>query len=445
MASGVIQSASRRLNGELGCTRARGSLASALPSVATLVLAVFLCTLARVPVAAALPGDADCNGVRDAADVRALIAAIMNGSSCSGADVNGDKRINAADLPAELGLLGGSSGTPTATRTATPTQPPAGGTGTATPSLTATESGTPTTSTPTAGTPTMTPTGPTASATANETPTPSPTAAETLPATETPTQPATSTISPSPTQTALPTVSPTITSTPTNIFTSTPTRTPTVSHPGPSVVFFGLANGNGCAACDDPGGQCVCNGTPSPTPALDPLGRQIFVRLPFTSYFIVIEAKPGASGSSVGLNLLPGSATARPDLQIESNHNLGDGVSTVDCRSGLPTSQWGGIHGIDPADFGGTQLITDTLTDFACRFQAAPIGSPCTLDANGNPNLLNPNPNDPAVHQFCHLVASSDVFPPGDTILTVQVRDMSQNIGPTAQIVVRIATPTPTP
>jgi hypothetical protein len=147
----------------------------------------------------------------------------------------------------------------------------------------------------------------------------------------------------------------------------------------------------------------------------------------------------------VGTNLLPTNDATRPDLQIESNRALGDGNPTVDCRSGLPTSQWGGIPGIEPPNFADTQLITDALTDFGCRFQPAPIGSPCTLDGQGNPSLLNPNPGDPSVHQFCHLVAGSDLFPAGDTILTVQLRDVGQNVGPTAQIVVRIATPTPTP
>ena len=398
--------------------------------VATLLAGMVLAILAGIVpgvAVAALPGDADCNGVRDAADVAALVAAIMNGSTCPDADVNGDGQINAADLPAEVGLLVGVAGTPTMTPTQTGAVP----------------TGTPTLGTPGAGTPTATPTSVgTGSVTATPSSAiPSPTATPPVTATPsaTPTLSLSPTVSPTPTATEVPTTTPTITATATTAFTATPTSTPTASNPGPLIVFFGLANSNGCAACDDPAGQCVCNGTPVPTPPTDQLGRQIFVRSQFTSYLIVVEAKSGASGNSVGSNVLPGDEATAPDLQLESNRSLGDGNPTVDCRSGLPTSQWGGIPGIDPPDFGGAQPIIDALTDFGCRFRASPVGSPCTLDANGNPNLLNPNPGDSSVRQFCHLVASSDVFPSGDTLLTARVRDVGQNVGPTAQIIVRTA------
>ena len=111
--------------------------------------------------------------------------------------------------------------------------------------------------------------------------------------------------------------------------------------------------------------------------------------------------------------------------------------SPVDCRSGLPSSQWGGIAGVNPPDFGATQSITDVLTDFACRFQVSPVGSPCTLDSNGNSNLLSPSGNS-TYRQFCHAVSGIDAFPLGDTILTLQLRDTSQNLGPSQQIVVRV-------
>jgi len=183
-------------------------------------------------------------------------------------------------------------------------------------------------------------------------------------------------------------------------------------------------------------------GTPSPTPAYDDQARQIFVRTEDTSYLIVVEARP-RPGTLVGTKVLPNMTTDRPDLQIESSQPLFDGDPAVDCRSGLPSSQWRGIPGIDPPDFGAGQSITDTLTDFACRFSVQPLGSPCTLNAFGSSSLLSNDPSDPTVRQFCHTVSPIDKFPRGDTVLTVQVRDSTQSIGPTAQIVVRIVTPTP--
>jgi len=51
-----------------------------------------------------LPGDADCNGVVEPADLPALMAAIF-ADGCAGADVNADGAFSAADLPALLPLL----------------------------------------------------------------------------------------------------------------------------------------------------------------------------------------------------------------------------------------------------------------------------------------------------------------------------------------------------
>ena len=47
--------------------------------------------------------------------------------------------------------------------------------------------------------------------------------------------------------------------------------------------------------------------------------------------------------------------------------------------------------------------------------------------------------------QFCMAQNSLTPFNPGDSLVTVRLRDEVGNIGPTAQIVIRVATPTPTP
>src|SRR5262249_42881764 len=47
-----------------------------------------------------LPGDADCNGSVDAADLAAVGAALFGDNDCAGADVNGDAVRTAADVSA---------------------------------------------------------------------------------------------------------------------------------------------------------------------------------------------------------------------------------------------------------------------------------------------------------------------------------------------------------
>ena len=168
---------------------------------------------------------------------------------------------------------------------------------------------------------------------------------------------------------------------------------------------------------------------------------------------IVVEAKKGNSGFAVGTNNHPTNLSARPDLQIESNMPMGTPEATPGCDNpSLPPSAWGGIAAVPtPGSFGPDPSITVALRDFACRFGAAfSPTTPCTLVGNGMEGLGNPTPNPDA--QFCDSVSLSSAFPLGLSILTVQVRDAptpgpgrTPNIGPTAQIVVRVITPTPSP
>lgn len=217
--------------------------------------------------------------------------------------------------------------------------------------------------------------------------------------------------------------------------TRTATATPGL---GPQIVYFGLANSNGCAACNDLSGQCLCEGIPAPTPEYDSENRRVFRRLPDTSFLIVVEAKPGP-GRSVRKIVLPPDPATRPDLQIETSRSIGSGdLVPVDCRSGLDPGMWGGVPALPVPDFGGGQEITDLLTDFACRFTAPTSDAPCTLDSTGQVSRLNPNPTDTSVQQFCGPVSLTESFPLGDTVLTVRVRDSALDLGDPAQIVVRI-------
>lgn len=423
--------------------------------IAGLVVTVF-CGVINVPCVAALVGDANCDGVTNVTDLAAQAAVIFSDGGCADAaansDVNADGRVTAADVVGLVMLLTAPVPTPTSTATMTGT-PTSTFTFTATESPTETPTETPTlspTSVPTE-TPTLSPTSiPTATPTLSPTVTPTTTPTISAAPTTTPTW----TLSPTP---VTPSAAPTMSQTPTRTFTVTvtPTRTltplPTSPYPGPQVLFFGIANNDGCVACDAP--LCDCSGEPTPTPAYDSLGRRIFQRVD-PRFIIVVEARPGSSSAPVCVGqagcagLEPADPATRPDLQIESTSPLGDGDPTVDWRTGLPEAEWGGIAAVAPPSFGSDQSVTDALQDFASRFGIYNYSFACTLDAYGNPATVTVT-QDPALEaalaQFCDpLVQNANAtFPSGDTILTVQVRDTAQNIGPTAQIVVRMVTPTP--
>lgn len=212
-------------------------------------------------------------------------------------------------------------------------------------------------------------------------------------------------------------------------------------------MFFGVVNNDGCSACDIP--LCYCGGAPTPTPEYDDQGRRVFTKI-LGRFLLVVEAKPGsnhqavcplapAPNSCVGLS--PDDPTVAPDLQIETTQPLGNGDPVVDCQSGQPPAMWGGITAIPTPSFDSTPATIAALQDFACRFTALNSGTPCTLDGNANTATVSSD----ATIQFCNQVAMSAAFPQGDTVLTAQIVDRNQNLGPTAQIVVRVVTPTPTP
>jgi hypothetical protein len=157
---------------------------------------------------------------------------------------------------------------------------------------------------------------------------------------------------------------------------------------------------------------------------------------------IVVEGAPGVSGVQPGKSVQPTGTDGWPDIQIENTRDLGNGSAAV-CDTGPASSGGGGIPGITPPSFqAGDSVITDALNDFACRFEQFSPGAPCTfVDASGEARLVNGN----ATIQFCDFVTTTALFPPGDSLVTVRLRDTVGNVGPTAQVVVRVATPTPRP
>jgi hypothetical protein len=208
--------------------------------------------------------------------------------------------------------------------------------------------------------------------------------------------------------------------------TPTPTATPTSF--GPPVVFLGAADFDGCYGCC----AAACETTPTPTPAFDAEGHRIFVRNS-GQFALIVEGKRGSSNVAVGTILIPANSSLRPDLQVESTNDLGDGsLAACDVASG------GGVPGINPPDFGPGQSITNALRDFACRFVFFPANSACTkVDKTNAFRTVEPS----ATHQFCDFVTGIALFPEGDSLVTAQLRDKDGNLGQPAQIIIRVMPP----
>lgn len=251
---------------------------------------------------------------------------------------------------------------------------------------------------------------------------PSATATPVGAATETMVATATSTPEPSPT--------------PIPAATSTATASPTVAL-GPVITFFGLTR---------PDGETL---TPTATTST---GVPIFQRPAGFGFQIVIEGRPGPSGSSVGqcnTSYDEFSPDSRPDVQILSSRDIGPGNPAV-CDGPQPAPETGGgcggrpepvvpiggIPAVEPPDFTTiSRRISDAMNDFGCRLAYKPQGEACTV-VNGNWRYVS----NQSVVQFCteRVWASPESFPSGDTTLTVRLRDFSGRLGAPAQIVIRV-------
>jgi hypothetical protein len=196
---------------------------------------------------------------------------------------------------------------------------------------------------------------------------------------------------------------------------------------GPEVVFFGVLRADGTVV--DPNG-------------VDESGRPVYDR-PFGSGFsLVVEAKRGASAKVVGEATF--SEPGCPDLQVQVTRPLGDGSPAV-CDSVPPDD--GGVPAIDPPDLDDDPAACNALNDLGCRFvdgaghpQGRQCSEGCVLFPSADLGCVSPG----AITQFCALIAKSAEFAIGETLVTARVRDVEGNLGPPAQIIVRIATPTAT-
>ena len=142
---------------------------------------------------------------------------------------------------------------------------------------------------------------------------------------------------------------------------------------------------------------------------------------------IIVEGKPRLSNLEAGRRVFaykPDDPDSRPDLEIQSTRDLGDGSAAV-CDRRRP--EIGGIPGIKPPSFANTKKVNEVLNDFSCRFEIFTESmSACTLTKHGDFAFVNSE----STIQYCMIVARAWNFPMGDTLLSVRLRDKDGNPGP---------------
>ncbi len=206
------------------------------------------------------------------------------------------------------------------------------------------------------------------------------------------------------------------------------TRTPTPTRrPGADISFVGLARPNDRVIT--PSGETPDEHLP------------IFERPFGYGFTVVVEGRRGPNNRPVGTSAFefdPFNPTVRPDLQIIVSRPLGDGSLEV-CDDEQPT-----IGGIPAASsFDETQLISNAINDFACRFvdgNGQPIGrgkaeDACTQGEDGNYNFVARMMSS---IQFCAPIAPPFGFAVGDTKVTVRLRDLNGAVGPPVSFIVRV-------
>jgi hypothetical protein len=116
---------------------------------------------------------------------------------------------------------------------------------------------------------------------------------------------------------------------------------------------------------------------------------------------------------------------------------LGDGSLAV-CDNILPFT--GGVPA--SASFNQTQTISNAINDLGCRFvdgAGNPSGrSPseaCTRFPDGEYRVVGAG----TTVQFCTTVVDFFMFPPGDTLVSVRLRDTAGDSSSPLKLVVRVA------
>jgi hypothetical protein len=98
-------------------------------------------------------------------------------------------------------------------------------------------------------------------------------------------------------------------------------------------------------------------------------GTTIYENSIGSGFILVVEAKPGISNIEIGRRITAydkDDPKSRPDLEIQTNKDLGDGSKVV-CDKRRPNI--GGVPGINPPSFADGREIADALNDLSCRFE----------------------------------------------------------------------------
>jgi hypothetical protein len=191
---------------------------------------------------------------------------------------------------------------------------------------------------------------------------------------------------------------------------------------GPRVSYIGIASADG-----------------RPASSLGRLedGAPVYFHNAGLGFLLVVEAMPPPDGAEIGTTTFdssPRDPTRRPDFQVLVDHRLGDGSPDVCDEFGVPA--------VDPLDFSLTQTVSDSINDFACRFEVATTRTgTCTQDEFGQPGFVVPTSRA----QFCVAITGQMVFPKADTRISVQIRDRSGLMGPLQQMVLRVDSGPPPP
>jgi len=173
---------------------------------------------------------------------------------------------------------------------------------------------------------------------------------------------------------------------------------------------------------------------------LDDMGRPVYVTPVGHGFTLVTEVRRGQNGQVVGQEAFrhdPEDPTVLPDLQLIVSRPLGDGSLDV-CDTISPDI--GGVPATQPFAFAATQEVADAVNDAGCRVddgmgRTRAHRSFCTKsDETRVPASVSPLPQ----RQFCLPIAKAWEFPAGETVVAVRARDVTGEVGPVKEMVVRV-------
>jgi hypothetical protein len=194
----------------------------------------------------------------------------------------------------------------------------------------------------------------------------------------------------------------------------------------PRITFFGVARADG-TVIEEPNDMSG--------------GVRVYTR-PSYGFSLVVEGRPGVPSIPLGtstINWNPSDPSVLPDLQAIVSNRLGDGSDAVCDDSDDGDKKRGGVPAA--AGFVGTQDVANAISDFGCRFKDS-FGQPggrgandaCTRLPDGFDRFWDPT----STVQFCGLIDKPYEFHPGDTLVTVRIRDVERNLSEAEQLIIRV-------